>query len=68
MKTNSTTARRGIIVVDDHPLFRKGVIQMLTQEPDLEVRAEAESSPAPEETKQGRRRKNGGFSRGDAGT
>jgi DNA-binding NarL/FixJ family response regulator len=39
-------ARRGIIVIDDHPLFRKGVVQMLSQEPDLEVRAEAESSPA----------------------
>ncbi len=38
--------RYGIIVVDDHPLFRKGVVQMLAQEPDLEVRAEAESSPA----------------------
>jgi len=37
--------RRGIMVVDDHPLFRKGVVQMLTQEPDLEVRAEADSSP-----------------------
>lgn len=38
-------ARRGILVVDDHPLFRKGVVQMLSQEPDLEVLAEAESSP-----------------------
>lgn len=38
-------ARRGIIVVDDHPLFRKGVVQMLGQEADLEVRAEAENSP-----------------------
>lgn len=38
--------RRGIIVVDDHPLFRKGVVQMLSGEADLEVRAEAESSPA----------------------
>ncbi len=46
MKQNSDPpARRGIIVVDDHPLFRKGVVQMLSQEPDLEVRAEAESSP-----------------------
>jgi DNA-binding NarL/FixJ family response regulator len=44
--TNGATKRHGIIVVDDHPLFRKGVVQMLTQEPDLEVRAEAESSPA----------------------
>lgn len=33
-------------MVDDHPLFRKGVVQMLSQEADLEVRAEAESSPA----------------------
>ena len=37
--------RHRIIVVDDHPLFRKGVVQMLSQEADIEVRAEAESSP-----------------------
>jgi len=42
----ANNSRRGILVVDDHPLFRRGVIQMLSQEPDLEVRAEAESSPA----------------------
>lgn len=42
----SQAGRRGIIVVDDHPLFRKGVVQMLSNEIDLEVRAEAESSPA----------------------
>ncbi|MBA2242227.1 MAG: response regulator transcription factor [Chthoniobacterales bacterium] len=41
---NAVVARHRIIVVDDHPLFRKGVIQMLSQEPDLEVRAEAEDS------------------------
>ncbi len=45
MKRPANSSRRGILVVDDHPLFRKGVIQMLEQEPDLEVRAEAESSP-----------------------
>ena len=38
--------RRGILLVDDHPLFRKGMIQLLGQEPDLEVRAEADSSPS----------------------
>jgi len=38
--------RHAIIVVDDHPLFRKGVVQMLSQEGDLEVLAEAENSPA----------------------
>jgi DNA-binding NarL/FixJ family response regulator len=46
MKRNGhKQTKHGIIVVDDHPLFRKGVIQMLIQEEDLEVRAEAESSP-----------------------
>jgi DNA-binding NarL/FixJ family response regulator len=42
---DGTTGKRRIIVVDDHPLFRKGVIQMLSQEPDLEVCAEAENAP-----------------------
>lgn len=37
---------RGILVVDDHPLFRKGIMQMLSNEDDLEVRAEAETSQA----------------------
>ncbi|HMJ06414.1 MAG TPA: response regulator transcription factor [Chthoniobacterales bacterium] len=43
-ETAEPSPRRGIIVVDDHPLFRKGVVQMLSQEQDLEVRAEAENS------------------------
>jgi DNA-binding NarL/FixJ family response regulator len=44
--TEDTTEPRkyAVLVVDDHPLFRKGVVQMLTDEPDLEVRAEASSS------------------------
>ena len=49
MKANVAKQRplkRGIIIIDDHPLFRKGVAQMLSAEPDLEIRAEAESSPA----------------------
>ncbi|MBA3385464.1 MAG: response regulator transcription factor [Chthoniobacterales bacterium] len=37
-------AKRRVLVVDDHPLFRKGVVQLLTDEPDLEVRAEANTS------------------------
>src|SRR3954449_6599068 len=45
-KQPSEIKKRGIIVVDDHPLFRKGVVQMLSQEPDLAVLAEAESSPS----------------------
>lgn len=45
-QTGAKGKRRGIIVVDDHPLFRKGVVQMLSQEADLEVRAEAENAPS----------------------
>jgi len=33
-----------VLVVDDHPLFRKGVVQLLSDEPDIEVRAQAGSS------------------------
>ena len=33
-----------MLVVDDHPLFRKGVVQLLSDEPDIEVRAQAGSS------------------------
>lgn len=36
--------KRGVLVVDDHPLFRRGVVQLLNDEPDLEVRAEAGTS------------------------
>lgn len=43
--TKNAEKKHRIIVVDDHPLFRKGVVQMLSQEDDIEVRAEAESSP-----------------------
>ncbi len=46
MKRDSAEPKRyAIIVVDDHPLFRKGVVQMLSQEGDLEIVAEAENSP-----------------------
>ncbi len=33
-----------MLVVDDHPLFRKGVVQLLNDEPDIEVRAQAGTS------------------------
>jgi two-component system, NarL family, nitrate/nitrite response regulator NarL len=32
-----------IIVIDDHPLFRKGVVQTLSAEPEFQVIAQAES-------------------------
>jgi DNA-binding NarL/FixJ family response regulator len=40
-KPEAGSKRRGILIVDDHPLFRKGMVQLLSQEPDLEVRREA---------------------------
>jgi len=43
-KTQVQTKRRGILLVDDHPLFRKGTIQLLGQEADVEVRGEADSA------------------------
>lgn len=39
-KTGARAKKRGILIVDDHPLFRKGIIQLLEHEPDLEVRRE----------------------------
>jgi two-component system nitrate/nitrite response regulator NarL len=36
-----TPTRHTILVVDDHPLFRKGVIQLLALDPTLEVIGEA---------------------------
>lgn len=45
-KTAAGSKRRGILLVDDHPLFRKGMIQLLGQEPDIEVSAEADNSLA----------------------
>jgi CheY-like chemotaxis protein len=35
--------RSRILVIDDHPLVRRGVSDMLTREPDFEVCGEAES-------------------------
>jgi DNA-binding NarL/FixJ family response regulator len=44
IKAGARSKRHGILLVDDHPLFRKGMIQLLGQEPDIEVSAEADSS------------------------
>jgi two-component system nitrate/nitrite response regulator NarL len=34
-------ARHTVLVVDDHPLFRKGVVQLLAMEPSIDVVGEA---------------------------
>ena len=35
-----------IMIVDDHPIFRKGLAQLINEEPDMEVCGEAEDVPA----------------------
>ncbi|MEO7167056.1 MAG: response regulator transcription factor [Spartobacteria bacterium] len=38
------TKKRSILLVDDHPLFRKGMMQLLDSQTDLQVMAEADNS------------------------
>ena len=45
-KKNSATSRHSILLVDDHPLFRKGMTQLLDSQDDLRVTQEADSSGA----------------------
>jgi DNA-binding NarL/FixJ family response regulator len=44
VKSPKALAKQHVLVVDDHPLFRKGVVQLLSDEPDLWVVAEASNS------------------------
>ena len=34
------------MLVDDHPIFRKGIAGLLSEEPDFEVCAEVSAAPA----------------------
>lgn len=38
------TSRKKIVIVDDHPILRKGLSMLINQEPDLMVAAEADSA------------------------
>ncbi len=40
-----SASRRRILLVDDHPLLRKGLSELINQEPDLMVAGEAEDGP-----------------------
>ena len=39
-----TADKKRILIVDDHPMMRQGLAQLINNEPDLEVSGEAESA------------------------
>src|SRR5688500_18891165 len=41
-----TTAKKKILIVDDHPMMREGVALLINREKDLEVCGEANTAPA----------------------
>jgi len=41
-----TQGKKAILIVDDHPVLRRGLAAMIDSEPDLVVSAEADSCPA----------------------
>ena len=43
--TQSTVARHRILIVDDHPIVRRGLKELVADEPDLEVCGEAADEP-----------------------
>lgn len=45
MKQGTEDNKRTIFLVDDHPLMRQGLTQLLENEPDLEVCGEADDGP-----------------------
>ena len=45
-KSAKASGRKKILIVDDHPMMRDGLRQLIANEPDLEVCGEAEDAPA----------------------
>lgn len=43
---NSTNRKQKILLVDDHPLLRHGLVGLIDQQPDMEVCGEADSASA----------------------
>src|SRR5437870_1736566 len=44
MKKRAAPSRKRLIIVDDHPIFRQGIAQLINHESDLEVCGEAETA------------------------
>src|SRR5688572_26775132 len=42
---NLTAQKRRVLIVDDHPLMRQGLAQLINQQPDLAICGEAEDAP-----------------------
>ena len=40
-----TAPKRRVLIVDDHPLMRQGLVQLINQQPDLAICGEAEDVP-----------------------
>ena len=44
--TNGKDSRHRVIIIDDHPLLRRGMVALLSDQPDLHVCGEAENAKA----------------------
>ena len=44
MKTGTERRAKRILIVDDHPMMRQGLAQLVEHEPDLEVCSEADTA------------------------
>ena len=44
MKKSATRNKKSILIVDDHPMMREGLAQLINHEPDLAVAGEAEDA------------------------
>jgi DNA-binding NarL/FixJ family response regulator len=43
-KKKNTRSKKRILIVDDHPMMRQGLAQLINSEPDLEVCSEADTA------------------------